>query len=73
MVRSSVEETLNGLLDTEADAICGAQSYQASHGTASFSQGCRSAAATVASGWSKSNPNSCGSAPITAAEKILNT
>jgi putative transposase len=29
-VRSSVEETLNGLLDAEADRICGAQRYQRS-------------------------------------------
>jgi hypothetical protein len=27
-VRSSVEETLNGLLDAEADRICGAERYQ---------------------------------------------
>jgi putative transposase len=27
-VRSSVEETLNGLLDAEADQICGAERYQ---------------------------------------------
>ncbi len=30
VVRSSVEETLNGLLDAEADAICGAQRYERS-------------------------------------------
>jgi transposase-like protein len=29
-VRTSVEETLNGLLDAEADQICGAQRYQRS-------------------------------------------
>jgi putative transposase len=29
-VRSSVEETLNGLLDAEADRICGAERYQRS-------------------------------------------
>ena len=29
-VRSSVEETLNGLLDAEADQICGAQRYERS-------------------------------------------
>jgi putative transposase len=29
-VRSSVEETLNGLLDAEADQICGATRYQRS-------------------------------------------
>jgi len=29
-VRTSVEETLNGLLDAEADRICGAQRYQRS-------------------------------------------
>jgi putative transposase len=29
-VRSSVEETLNGLLDAEADQICGAERYQRS-------------------------------------------
>lgn len=29
-VRSSVEETLNALLDAEADAICGAQRYERS-------------------------------------------
>jgi putative transposase len=28
VVRSSVEETLNGLLDAEADRICGAQRYE---------------------------------------------
>lgn len=30
VVRSSVEETLNGLLDAEADRICGAQRYERS-------------------------------------------
>jgi putative transposase len=30
VVRSSVEETLNGLLDAEADQICGAQRYERS-------------------------------------------
>jgi transposase-like protein len=30
IVRSSVEETLNGLLDAEADQICGAQRYERS-------------------------------------------
>ena len=30
VVRSSVEETLNGLLDAEADAICRAQRYERS-------------------------------------------
>jgi putative transposase len=30
VVRSSVEETLNGLLDAEADEICGAQRYERS-------------------------------------------
>ena len=30
MVRSSVEETLNGLLDAEADSICRAQRYERS-------------------------------------------
>ena len=29
-VRQSVEETLNGLLEAEADAICGAQRYERS-------------------------------------------
>jgi transposase-like protein len=29
-VRTSVEETLNGLLDAEADRICGAQRYERS-------------------------------------------
>ncbi len=28
VVRSGVEETLNGLLDAEADEICGAQRYE---------------------------------------------
>lgn len=28
VVRSSVEETLNGLLDAEADALCRAQRYE---------------------------------------------
>jgi Transposase, Mutator family len=32
VVRSSVEETLNGLLDAEADWICGAQRYERSAG-----------------------------------------
>jgi len=30
VVRSSVEETLNALLDAEADTICGAQPYERS-------------------------------------------
>ena len=30
LVRGSVEETLNGLLDAEADALCGAQRYERS-------------------------------------------
>ena len=30
LVRGTVEETLNGLLDAEADALCGAQRYQRS-------------------------------------------
>jgi transposase-like protein len=30
VVRSSVEETLNGLLDAEAEQICGAQRYERS-------------------------------------------
>lgn len=30
VVRSRVEETLNGLLDAEADEICGAQRYERS-------------------------------------------
>ena len=30
LVRASVEETLNALLDTEAYALCGAQRYQRS-------------------------------------------
>jgi len=30
VVRSSVEETLNGLLEAEADALCGAQRYERS-------------------------------------------
>ena len=30
MVRDTVEETLNGLLDAEADALCGAQRYERS-------------------------------------------
>jgi transposase-like protein len=30
VVRSSVEETLNGLLDAEADQICQAQRYERS-------------------------------------------
>ncbi len=30
VVRSSVEETLNALLDAEADEICGAQRYERS-------------------------------------------
>ena len=28
LVRGSVEETLNGLLDAEADALCGAKRYE---------------------------------------------
>ena len=28
VVRSSVEETLNGLLDAEADRLCGAERYE---------------------------------------------
>ena len=30
LVRASVEETLNGLLDAEADAVCGAARYERS-------------------------------------------
>ena len=30
LVRDSVEETLNSLLDAEADAMCGAQRYERS-------------------------------------------
>jgi Transposase and inactivated derivatives len=30
LVRGTVEETLNGLLDAEADALCGAQRYERS-------------------------------------------
>ena len=30
LVRGAVEETLNGLLDAEADALCGAQRYERS-------------------------------------------
>ena len=30
LVRDSVEETLNSLLDAEADALCGAQRYERS-------------------------------------------
>ena len=30
LVRNSVEETLNSLLDAEADALCGAQRYERS-------------------------------------------
>ena len=30
IVRGTVEETLNGLLDAEADALCGAQRYERS-------------------------------------------
>ena len=30
IVRASVEETLNGLLDAEADELCGAQKYERS-------------------------------------------
>ena len=32
LVRGSVEETLNALLDAEADALCGAQRYERSPG-----------------------------------------
>lgn len=31
LVRSTVEETLNGLLDVEADRICNAEKYQSGH------------------------------------------
>lgn len=32
MVRATVEETLNGLLDTEADRLCGARKYERTEG-----------------------------------------
>src|SRR5664279_725556 len=32
MVRGTVEETLNALLDAEADRLCGADRYERSHG-----------------------------------------
>ena len=34
MVRDSVEETLNGLLEAEADELCGAKRYERSVGAA---------------------------------------
>lgn len=32
MVRATVEETLNGLLDAEADRLCGARNYERTEG-----------------------------------------
>jgi putative transposase len=32
VVRSTVEETLNGLMDAEADHLCGARRYERSEG-----------------------------------------
>src|SRR5580698_6485988 len=39
IVRSSVEETLNGLLDAEADRLCNAGRYERSHGRRDFRSG----------------------------------
>jgi len=32
VVRATVEETLNGLLDAEADRLCGARKYERTEG-----------------------------------------
>ena len=39
LVRGTVEETLNGLLDAEADALCGAQRYERSPDRADYRAG----------------------------------
>jgi transposase-like protein len=39
IVRSSVEETLNGLLDAEADRLCNAGRYERSEGRRDFRSG----------------------------------
>ena len=39
LVRGTVEETINGLLDAEADALCGAQRYERSSERASTRAG----------------------------------
>ena len=48
LVRSTVEETLNQMLDAEADQLCGAKRYERSPGTHRGSQSSRRAAAI---GW----------------------
>jgi hypothetical protein len=45
VVRATVEETLNALLDAEADQLCGARKYERTEGRKDTRAGIRSAAA----------------------------
>jgi hypothetical protein len=63
MVRGTVEETLNAMLDAEADQLCGAGRYDAAklgriHGLAATSERCRPVPAKLASRF-----RSCGARP----------
>jgi transposase-like protein len=42
LVRGTVEETLNGMLEAEADALCGAQRYERSPDRTDYCAGSRS-------------------------------